>query len=152
MNKLKCFVLSSSAVAVFGIVSVTIADTPPSTASCEKFLEYSDSQFNTLVSENSNTAQIIATELGECLQFNSCSDISNVNNCSATLASRTFLSNFYANYTNKGGYGAPTPPSGGSNYSSPPSSGGGASNTANAVSSHAPAPSNKATSSSVHWY
>jgi len=156
MNKLKCLVLSSSTITLFGVLCVTIADNPPPVTACEKYLNYSDSQFKTLVAISSNNAKIVAAELGNCLRFNACSDISNVNDCATTLASRTFFKNFYANYTSKGGYDAPMPPpSSGYNYPSPPPSsysGGSANNTANTVSSNAPAPNNKSTSSSVHWY
>lgn len=158
MNKLKCFALSCSVITLFGVLCVTIADNPPSVTVCEKYLNYSDSQFKALVAVSSNNAKIIAAQLSNCLQSNICSNISNANDCAATLASRTFLSNFYANYTSKGGYDAPMPPPSTSGYNYPPPppassySGGGANNTANAVSSNAPAPNNKSTSTSVHWY
>lgn len=157
MKKLKCFVVSSSAIALLGIASITIADNPPPIVACEKYLSYSDSQFESWLKSNNKDAKIVSAELGECLQTNSCNSISRVDNCSATLASRTFLSTFYANYTTDNSSLAP-PSSGPGNHvanaAPPPSSSGGTNNhTANAVggsdkSSAAP----KSTSSSVHWF
>lgn len=157
MKKLKCFVVSSSAIALLGIVSVTIADNPPPITACEKYLSYSDSQFDSWLKSNTKDAKIVSAELGECLQANSCNAISSIDNCSATLASRTFLSTFYANYTADNNSLAPAPSGEGNhatNAAPPPSSSGNTNNnTANAVGGSGKSPAApKSTSSSVHWF
>lgn len=157
MNKLKFFIISSSAATLLTILPVALADNPPSIAVCEKYLYSSDSQFNALVSASSGNAQAAAAALGSCLHFNICSSVTNVNHCAATLATRTYLSNFYANYNDHMGYPAPTSPFIELNNPSPPHAASGSAknntNAANTVSNNTPATNtNKSTSTTVHWY
>lgn len=97
MKKITCTI--SSAIALLGVTSITIADNPPPIAACKNYLRYSDSQFDSWLSSNRKQAKTVSTQLASCLHANSCSIIGDIDNCAATLASRTFLSTFYANYS-----------------------------------------------------
>src|SRR3990167_1867642 len=106
------FLLISSVV-MGTIASTSFAD---NASTCEQYLNYSDSQFISLVSDNSSTANAIAKTLTTCQSTNVCADINDINNCASLLATREFESTYYANFTSsslasKKDLGSSTPPS-----------------------------------------
>ena len=146
-------VLSIAAVALMGVTSIGLAG-DPSPSDCDKYLQYSDDQFNAQLS-NQSTSAAIAETLGACQVANMCSDIADVDNCAATLATREFVSNYYANYTptadhasrgRRSGAGAPTPAPQKRSAILAPSISAPANN-----DNQAEAPK-KSTSNNIHWF
>lgn len=164
MNSPKWLILSSTFL-LFGVTATSFANSVP-TSQCVHYLNYSNFQFNTVVSKNQGTATTIANILGECQIANACSSIKGLDHCSTTLANRYFTSEYYANYN----------PSSANNFGSSSGSSRGSSASSNSGSSSKqqkaeiitnPKPTNRQTptnnnqsdsnansssSSSIHWF
>ena len=97
MKKRKHFIVDFALLAVLGASSIAMADSSPPISDCVKYLSLSDTQFGALLSTTS-TAQAVSSVLNGCLQYNTCSNMGSISNCATTLANRTFLSNYYAEF------------------------------------------------------
>lgn len=72
---------------------------------CANYLSYSDSQFDSLLTSSKNTANNISFILNSCVLENACSDLNIGDQCPSLLATRTFLSNYFANKDTNNGNG-----------------------------------------------
>jgi len=155
MKKVTRFVVSA-AVILLGVTSVTFAENTPPVAACRSYLGYPDLAFDSLLSSSRTLAKTVAAQLNTCLKANVCSTMSTIDHCAAKLASRTFISNFYANYSSTPNLFSGTGGGLGKSRSTPPSlprPNTATKNTEPAVSSQTPVVNtNKATNSSINWY
>lgn len=97
MNKLKWLTLMT-ALMVTSITTVSFANDNPPISKCTRYLNYSDSQFNALLSGNQGVAKSVANALSACQIANVCSHVTGIDHCAVTLANRSFTSEYYANF------------------------------------------------------